>query len=74
MEEAITQLLRYSNQRDWVEADEGAERLFHYNQLMVATWFYEARGGHHRRALRALPGMEGHQPRSAGRGCRSTWA
>lgn len=43
MEEAITQLLRYSNQREWVEGDEGAERLFHYNQFLVATEFYEAR-------------------------------
>lgn len=42
---AIDQLLRYSNQRDWYEADEGAERLFHYNQLLVATWFHEARVG-----------------------------
>jgi type I restriction enzyme R subunit len=45
MEEGITQLLRYSNQRDWLEEeeDEGAERLFHYNQLLVSTYFYEAR-------------------------------
>jgi type I restriction enzyme R subunit len=41
--EAIEQLLRYSNQREWVEEDEGVERLFHYNQIMVATWFYGAR-------------------------------
>jgi type I restriction enzyme R subunit len=45
MDTAIDQLLRYSNQRDWYEADEGAERLFHYNQLLVATWFHEARVG-----------------------------
>ena len=45
MEEGITQLLRYSNQRDWVEGREGAERLFHYNQIMVSTWFFEARAG-----------------------------
>jgi len=45
MEEGITQLLRYSNQRDWLEEeeDEGVERLFHYNQLLVSTFFYEAR-------------------------------
>ncbi len=43
MEEGITQLLRYSNQRDWVEGDEGVERLFHYNQALVSTFFYEAR-------------------------------
>jgi len=45
MDSAIDQLLRYSNQREWYEADEGAERLFHYNQLLVATWFHEARSG-----------------------------
>jgi len=45
MEEGITQLLRYSNQRDWFEEREGAERLFHYNQVMVSTCFYEARAG-----------------------------
>ena len=45
MEEGITQLLRYSNQRDWLEEeeDEGVERLFHYNQLLVSSFFYEAR-------------------------------
>jgi type I restriction enzyme R subunit len=45
MEEGITQLLRYSNQRDWLEEeeDEGAEKLFHYNQLVVSTFFYGAR-------------------------------
>jgi type I restriction enzyme, R subunit len=45
IEEGITQLLRYSNQRDWLEEeeDEGAERLFHYNQLLVSSFFYEAR-------------------------------
>ena len=45
MEEAISQLLRYANRRDWIESDEGAERLFHYNQMMVATKFDEARFG-----------------------------
>ncbi len=45
MEEGITQLLRYSNQREWVEADEGVERLFHYNQFLVSTFWYEARVG-----------------------------
>jgi type I restriction enzyme R subunit len=43
MQEGITQLLRYSNQRDWFEEDEGAERLFHYNLLLVSTFFYQAR-------------------------------
>ncbi|HLB48846.1 MAG TPA: type I restriction endonuclease, partial [Anaerolineales bacterium] len=45
MEEGITQLLRYSNQRDWVDADEGAERLFHYNQFLISTCWYQARFG-----------------------------
>ena len=44
MEEAITQLLRYSNQRG-AEVDEGVERLFHYNQVLVATYGYQARSG-----------------------------
>jgi type I restriction enzyme R subunit len=41
----ITQLLRYSNQREEVEEPEGAERLFHYAQVMVATCFETARVG-----------------------------
>lgn len=45
MEAAVEQLLSYSNQRDWVEGDEGAERLFHYNQFMVATFGEKARVG-----------------------------
>lgn len=45
MEEGITQLLRYSNQRAWIEEQEGVERLFHYNQLMISTCFHEARVG-----------------------------
>ena len=45
MEEAITQLLRYSNQREWVDGDEGNERLFYYNQFLVATLWYQARAG-----------------------------
>jgi type I restriction enzyme, R subunit len=45
MEEGITQLLRYSNQREWIEADEGVEKLFHSNQLMVSTFGLEARVG-----------------------------
>lgn len=43
--EAINQLLRYSNQREWVEEVEGAERLFHYNQFLVATCFEIAEVG-----------------------------
>lgn len=38
----IEQLLRYSNQRH-PETHEGAERLFHYNQLVVSTCFNQAR-------------------------------
>ncbi len=45
MEAGITQLLRYSNQREGVHGNEGVERLFHYNQLMVSTFYYEARVG-----------------------------
>ncbi|AFL73534.1 type I restriction endonuclease subunit R [Thiocystis violascens] len=43
--EGLDQLLRYSNQRDWIDEDEGIEDLFLYNQLMVVTDFYEARVG-----------------------------
>ncbi len=43
--EAINQLLRYSNQREEVTEPEGAERLFYYAQLMVATCFDTARVG-----------------------------
>jgi type I restriction enzyme, R subunit len=45
MEQGITQLLRYSNQRDWYEGEEGVEKLFHYNQLLVSTYGLEARVG-----------------------------
>ncbi len=43
--QAITQLLRYSNRREEVTEPEGAERLFHYAQVMVATCFETARVG-----------------------------
>jgi type I restriction enzyme R subunit len=43
--EAIDQLLRYSNNRPWVEEPEGIEDLFIYNQLMIATDFYRAVAG-----------------------------
>lgn len=43
LEEAIDQLQRYSNQRYWLEGNEGNERLFHTNQFMVATCFERAR-------------------------------
>jgi type I restriction enzyme R subunit len=45
MEEGINQLLRYSNQRHWIEDDEGVERLFHFNQLMISTYGLQARMG-----------------------------
>lgn len=45
MEEGINQLLRYSNQRHWIEGEEGVERLFHCNQLMVSTYGLQARIG-----------------------------
>jgi type I restriction enzyme R subunit len=46
--DAINQLLRYSNQRKELYPtqftdDEGVERLFHWNQLLVASNFFEAR-------------------------------
>lgn len=44
MEAGIYQLLRYANRRK-PENDEGAERLFHYNQLMVSTHRDKARVG-----------------------------
>lgn len=45
---AINQLLRYSNQRREVwptlyQENEGVERLFHTNQLLIASNFFEAR-------------------------------
>ena len=43
MNEGINQLLRYSNQRQEVAEDEGVPHLFLFNQIMVSTWFYEAR-------------------------------
>lgn len=45
---AIDQLRRYSNQRKAVgdvDEDEGAERLFHTNQFVIATSYDEARVG-----------------------------
>lgn len=33
----IEQLLHYSNQRGWIEDDEGAEQLFYCNQLLIST-------------------------------------
>ena len=45
MEEAIDQLQRFSNQRHWIEENEGNEKLFHPNQLMLGTYFDQARVG-----------------------------
>jgi hypothetical protein len=39
------QLQRYSNQRHWVDGNEGNERLFFTNQFLVATCFDRARVG-----------------------------
>ena len=44
MEAGIDQLLRYANRRNPSD-DEGAERLFHYNQIMVSTHRDKARVG-----------------------------
>lgn len=43
--EAVNQLRRYSDQRDEVDQREGAERLFHFAQVLVATSFYQAKAG-----------------------------
>ena len=48
LQEAINQLLRYSNQRREIwpaiyPENEGVERLFHTNQLLVVSDFFEAR-------------------------------
>jgi len=48
LQEAINQLLRYSNQRRELfptlySDNEGVERLFHSNQLLIASDFFEAR-------------------------------
>jgi len=48
LQEAINQLLRYSNQRRELlptlyTENEGVERLFHTNQLLIASDFFEAR-------------------------------
>jgi predicted metal-dependent hydrolase len=48
LQEAINQLLRYSNQRRELfpalyTEHEGVERLFHTNQLLIASDFFEAR-------------------------------
>ena len=41
IETGITQLLRYSNQRG-ADVDEGVERLFDFNALMISTDYFEA--------------------------------
>jgi type I restriction enzyme R subunit len=45
MESAVDQLHRYSNQRPWVDGNEGNERLFHTNQLVIGTHYDKARFG-----------------------------
>ena len=42
--EAIDQLQRYANQRARVNDDEGNERLFHFNQFVVATLLRQGYG------------------------------
>ena len=44
MQSGINQLLRYANRRDPVD-HEGAEKLFHYNQMMISTHRDKARVG-----------------------------
>ena len=44
IESGISQLLRYANLRNPIE-NEGAEKLFHYNQMMVSTCFNKANVG-----------------------------
>ncbi len=44
VETGIDQLLRYSGQREGVE-NEGVEKLFHPNQLLISTSFTQARVG-----------------------------
>ena len=48
LQEAINQLLRYSNQRKEIyptlyTENEGVEKLFHTNQLLIASNFFESR-------------------------------
>ena len=43
IEEGIHQLLRYSNQRHWLDAREGNEKLFYYTQLLIVTDYDNAR-------------------------------
>ena len=43
--EAIDQLQRYANQRARIHDNEGNERLFHFNQFVVATYFDKAMVG-----------------------------
>lgn len=45
IEAAISQLMRYSQQGLWSEHSEHIAPLFFYNQLLIATSFYDARVG-----------------------------
>ena len=42
IQSAVRDLLKYSNQRDWVDEEEGVSRLFYPNQLLVATSYDKA--------------------------------
>jgi hypothetical protein len=85
--EAVDQLRRYTNQRrasGEVEDNEGNERLFHTNQLLIATSFDEARVGsvgaafRHYAAWNTVVGADGGTARAAALGkpsspSRSGW-
>ena len=44
IQSGINQLMRYANRRNPSD-DEGAEKLFHYNQMMISTSAYKSRVG-----------------------------
>ena len=69
LQEAINQLLRYSNQRRELfptlyTDNEGVERLFHTNQLLIASNFLRGARGDHRRSAGGVSGMGRHQSRA----------
>ena len=45
MEAGINQLLRYANLRNQENSNEGCQKLFHYNQVMISTHRDGARVG-----------------------------
>ena len=66
LQEAINQLLRYSNQRRELfptlyTENEGVERLFHTNQLLIASDFFETRAATIGCTSRGVFRMGGHQ-------------